>query len=131
MQQTASYFRNSNLGGASPVESEILAFGLCNDRLAKAADGRTRIDALARNHELWSILVRDLSGDGNKLPEALRNQLISIGFWSMTYSNMAISKDLSLQPLIDVNRNISDGLRMQRRAQAVMPDSTKLSVRSA
>ncbi len=131
MQRPTPYSRNANLGGASPAEAEILAFGLCNDRLAKAHDGRARIEALAQNHQLWSILVRDLGGDGNRLPTLLKDQLIGIGLWSMAYSNMAIAKDLSLLPLIEVNRNISDGLRMQQRISPSVAEPATLSTRSA
>ncbi len=131
MQRPTPYSRNANLGGASPAEAEILAFGLCNDRLAKAHDGRSRIEALAQNHQLWSILVRDLGGDGNRLPAPLKEQLIGIALWSMTYSNMAIGKDLSLRPLIEVNKNISDGLRMQQRIPPAAAEPTVLSARSA
>ncbi len=114
MQRPTAYQRNSNLGGASPAETEILALGLCNDRLSKAHDARTRIEALAKNHQLWSALVRDLSSVTNLLPANLKDNLLQLGLWSMAYSNMAITKDIPLQPLIEVNRNISDGLRMQR-----------------
>jgi flagellar protein FlaF len=126
MQQNASYFRMDHLGGASPVESEILAFGLCNDRLAKATDGRSRIEALARNHQLWSLLVRDLGSEGNRLPSALKDQLIGIGLWAMAYSNLAIVKNISLQPLIEVNRNIGDGLRLQRRTPETVTQPAEL-----
>ncbi len=107
------YRSASNLGGASPVETEILALGLCNDRLAKANDARARVEALSRNHNLWSMFLRDLSGTNNRLPQSVKDPLIQLGLWSMAYSNLALTKNLSLQPLIEVNRNIQDGLRQQ------------------
>ncbi len=113
MQRPNAYTQAANVGGASPRETEILAFGLCNARLAKAADVRSRIDALNKTHQLWSLLVRDLAGDENKLPAPLKEQLISLGFWAMNYSRKAIGSDLSVQPLIDVNTNILEGLRAQ------------------
>jgi flagellar protein FlaF len=113
MQSNASYFRTPQLGGATPRETEILAFGLCNDRLAKADTSRTRIEALHKTHQLWSVLVRDLQSPGNSLPENLKQQLVSLGIWAMMYCTRGIPEDLPVQPLIDVNRNMIDGLRAQ------------------
>ena len=113
MKRHAAVYRASSLGDTSPAEAEILAFGFCNDRMAKARNGKERIEALARNHQLWSMLVRDLSSGENRLPPAIKSNLLELGLWSMAYSNLAITKDLPLEPLIAVNRNLSDGLRMQ------------------
>jgi flagellar protein FlaF len=113
MQSNASYSRTPQLGGATPRETEILAFGLCNDRLARADTSRTRIEALHKTHQLWSMLVRDVQSPGNSLPETLKQQLASLGIWAMMYCTRAIPEDLSVQPLIEVNRNMIDGLRAQ------------------
>ena len=113
MQHRETYSQAVHIGGASPRETEILAFGLCNARLAKVSDPKARIDALNKTHQLWSLLVRDLCSDGNKLPAPLRQDLIGLGFWAMRYCNVAILRDLPLEPLISVNQNILEGLRAQ------------------
>ena len=115
MQRNAGYFPPPRLGGATPRETEILAFGLCNDRLSKADT------ALHKTHQLWSVLVRDLQSPGNSLPETLKHQLVSLGTWAMMYCTRAIPNDLSVQPLIDVNRNMIDGLRAQSGATKPSP----------
>ena len=117
MQRGDVYFQAPDLGGASAREAEILAFGLCNARLSRATDSKSRIDALHKTHQLWSLLVRDLAGDTNQLPKPLKDELISLGFWAMRYSVAAAGQDLPLQPLIDVNQNIADGLRLQAAHQ--------------
>ncbi len=53
----------------------------------------------------------------NALPAELKNQLIGLGAWSMRYSTLALLQDLSLEPLIEVNRNIAEGLAMQNTAR--------------
>jgi flagellar biosynthesis regulator FlaF len=113
MMRNASYFRAPQLGGATPQETEIIAFGLCNDRLSKADGPRTRIEALYKTYQLWSLLVNDLSLPGNALPHDLKQQLVSIGLWAKVYSNRAVTGDLPVQPLIDVNCNMIEGLRAQ------------------
>ncbi len=113
MQRPDIYLRTTDLGGASPREAEILALGLCNLRLQRAADATSRIEALRQNHQLWSALVRDLASDGNLLPDPLKHELIDLGFWSMRYSTAAAVSDLSVAPLIGVNNNILEGLKAQ------------------
>ncbi len=109
----SGYRKASNLGGASPVETEILALGLCNDRLSKATDHRSRVEALSRNHTMWSMFLRDVSSPQNRMPQGIKDQLTQLALWTMAYTNQALSTDLTLKPLIEVNRNIQDGLRMQ------------------
>jgi len=113
MARNASYFRMPQLGVATPRETEILAFGLCNDRLSKADTPRARVEALHKTHQLWSLLVKDLELPGNALPDKLKQQLMSLGIWAMIYSTRAIAENLQVQPLIDVNRDMIEGLHMQ------------------
>ena len=122
MSGAAIYARASDLGGASPRETEIIAFGLCNARLSRAITLGERVAALHKTHELWSILFRDLSSDANQLPPHLRSDLIALAVWAMRYSVAAMSSDAALQPLIEVNRNVADGLRAQQsRTPSTMP----------
>jgi flagellar protein FlaF len=127
MRRHSTYSQTIHIGGASPRETEILAFGLCNTRLKNAGDSSSRIDALNKTHQLWSILVRDLSGDANKLPEDLKRQLVDLGFWAMSYSVAAMGSGLSTQPLIDVNQNILDGLKLQQQAHSPKANSAATS----
>ncbi len=121
MPRTPSYFLTPQIGAATPRETEILAFGLCNDRLTKAKTPRERIDALGKTQQLWSMLVNDVGAKENRLPETLKQNLIRLGFWAMNYATRAILNGLSVAPLIEVNRNMIDGLRAQARAPEPTP----------
>jgi flagellar protein FlaF len=68
---------------------------------------------LSKTHQLWSMLVRDLACEGNRMPDQLKQELIDLGFWAMRYCVLAVSKGLDLEPLISVNQNILEGLRAQ------------------
>ena len=92
------------------------AFATVISGLEQSKTDRDRIRALGRNHELWSILMKALAADANKLPDALKSQLVGLAAWSMRYSTLAILHNLPLEPLITVNRNIVDGLEAQIRA---------------
>jgi flagellar protein FlaF len=52
------------------------------------------------------------------LPEGIKANLIRLGLWSMRYSTLAMLRDLSVQPLIDVNRNVLEGLLAQQSTSA-------------
>lgn len=86
--------------------------------MTEAAEGGARIRALGHNHDLWSALVKDLALGGNKLPAPLKENLLALGVWSMRYSTLAILRPLPLDPLIDVNRNVAEGLASQPATSA-------------
>lgn len=113
MQRAVSYFQAPQIGGASPQETEILAFGLCNDRLSRANTAQSRIAALHKTHQLWSLLVQDVGSESNALPDGLKGQIISIGVWAMRYSTQALAADLPLKPLIAVHQQMIAGLQAQ------------------
>ena len=115
MTQTmvAGYQRASEVT-ASPRETELTAFAVVNRMLAAESGDRQRIKALGKNHELWSLLVKDLGHSSNALPAELKGQLVGLGIWSMGYSIKSICDPLlPVAPLIEVNRNIAEGLRSQ------------------
>ncbi len=66
--------------------------------------------------------MKDIALENNLLPPEIKNNLITLGAWSMRYSTLAILQDLPIQPLIDVNRNVADGVAQQMPAPvAAMP----------
>lgn len=122
MQHGLLKYRDAAFAAGSPQETEIAAFALCNKALSGAADAMERIRALAKNHELWSMLVRDLGLEGNRLPADVKQSLLGVAAWSMGYSVRAMGQsDLPVTPLVEVNNNIAEGLRAQRPAAAPPP----------
>ncbi len=106
-------YQNPALDAASPRESEIVAFTLCNAGLEKAATPVERIGALYKNHQLWSTIVKDVAMDGNGLPVELKSQISDLGRWAMAYSIVAMANDVAIAPLMQVNQDMVDGLRAQ------------------
>ena len=96
---------------------------MVNRELATCTEGTPRIRALGRNHMLWSILVKDLALAENRLPEPLKAELIGLALWSMQYSTLAMTRNLSAEPLIEVNRNMADGLLGQGSISGPKADS--------
>jgi flagellar protein FlaF len=123
ISQGAARYRQASRDSVPARETEIAAFRAVIRALDSAHTEDDRIRSFGRNHDLWSMLVKDLSMDGNKLPPALKTQLIALGLWSMQYSTLAILQKLSAEPLIAVNRNIVDGLA----EQAAQPQATTIA----
>ena len=90
---------------------------MINSELATCTAGHARARAVGRNHQLWSILVKDLALADNGLPEPIKAHLIGLGLWSMRYSTLALLRDLPIEPLIAVNANVLDGLSAQDSTQ--------------
>ncbi len=103
-----------------PREAEYRLFGEVTRSLMAAAqapreDLKTRIDALDWNRRLWSTLAADCAAPENKLPEALRAQIISLSMWVGRYSSAVMRFEEDFDALIDVNRIMMQGL-IQRAA---------------
>jgi flagellar protein FlaF len=129
MNRTLAHYETARRATATPQDNEILIFTNTNAELAKArgADAKTRIAALFLNQRVWSAIVKDLSLETNQLPDDLKRNLTELGFWAMRYSTRAMTEGLSLDPLIEVNRNMIEGLAAQR-ANAAPPASASLSL---
>ncbi len=91
----------------------MAAFAAINIRLSTASNEIDRVKALSRNHELWSMQLKDIALSSNPLPPVLKKDLTELGFFSMRYSTLAISRSLPVQPLVEINDQMIEGLRMQ------------------
>jgi len=85
------------------------------------AKDRTRtdpavIDAVHWNRRLWSTLMIDCSDDDNTLPDSLRAQIISLAVWVGRHSTAVMRGEEDVVPLIEVNRNIMEGLAAREAA---------------
>jgi flagellar protein FlaF len=126
MARGFTQYKTNHRVGASPQENEILAFSMANTQLAKAETEPARINALYNNQQLWSVLVKDVALSSNQLPDPLKQQITELGVWAMRYSTQAIANKWPVEPLVEVNRNMIEGLRAQLAiaAKATPPAST-------
>ncbi len=70
-------------------------------------------DALHWNRQLWSTLATDCAVEGNMLPKQLRASIISISIWVGKYSSQVARGEEDIKALIDINKNIMEGLSAQ------------------
>ncbi|MCR6646300.1 MAG: flagellar biosynthesis regulator FlaF [Terricaulis sp.] len=70
-------------------------------------------EALDANRRLWSVLSADCSVPENQLPLAVRGQIISLAMWVARYSSQVLREGADIEPLIDVNRTMMEGLSVR------------------
>ncbi len=121
MHYGARHYQRTSDRSVHPRLIEIAVFRETNKRLSEAADEMERIAALNRNHKMWSILVKDVGLSSNPLPSVLKEDLLSIGFFSMQYSTLSITTSLPVGPLLQINEQMIDGLRLQTAPSTKTP----------
>jgi flagellar protein FlaF len=108
----------------NPRETEYRLFAQVTLALMEAAkcdptDVRGRIDALDWNRRMWSVLGTDCSDPDNGLPAPLRASIISLSIWVGKHTSAVIRREEDIQPLIDINRTVMQGLAGGGSAAAV------------
>lgn len=105
----------------SPREMEYRLFGQVTRALMDAAradssDTKARVDALDWNRRLWSTLAADCGAPGNALAAPLKAQIISLSLWVSKHTSEVIRRKEDIEPLIEVNRAVMQGLSGQTAA---------------
>lgn len=109
-----AYQRNATQA-ENPRDLEYRAFAHVTRKLMLAKEqGRSDIvglvTAISENRRLWSVLAADCAEPGNALPHGLRAQIISLALWVGRHGRAALQDLAALDDLIDVNRQMMDGL---------------------
>ena len=103
----------------SPRDAEYRLFGEVTRGLMEAAeevDAPARMAALDWNRRLWSTLASDCAKSDNRLPEAVRAQIISLSLWVGRHTSAVVRGEAGIDLLIEVNRVIMQGLAPQSAA---------------
>lgn len=112
---TTSAYRQTQRITENPRQAEYRLFGQVTGALIEAKDkkltGGPLAEAIDWNRELWSSLAADCMDDRNRLPPETRAHIISLSLWVTRYSKEIIRKGASMDPLIEVNRTIMQGLQ--------------------
>ena len=110
---TIARYASQQNAAATPREIELRAFRYVNGLLAGAADVPSRVRALHKTHQLWSLLIADLAQPANGLPAELKGRLVSLGLWAQREADARMSDAASLAPLIALHREMIAGLEAQ------------------
>jgi flagellar protein FlaF len=99
----------------SPRDNEDRLFGQVTGALIDAQKDGIRGGPLAEaidwNRRLWHTLASDCMDERNQLPREVRAQIVSLSLWVSKYSKQVTRKGAPMQPLIEINRTIMQGLR--------------------
>jgi flagellar biosynthesis activator protein FlaF len=115
-------YQRASAQAENPRETEYRLFATITSALIKAKEqGRVHLsayaDALDKNRRLWTLLATDCASEGNALPAPLRAQIISLSIWVSRVTSAAIQEGDDIEPLIEVNRAIMQGLAPQFAGQ--------------
>ena len=99
----------------SPRQTEYRLFAQVTLALMEAAkadpgDVAARVDALDWNRRVWTVLGDDCANPANGLPAPLRASIISLAIWVGRHTSAVIRRREDIEPLIEVNRLIMQGL---------------------
>jgi flagellar biosynthesis activator protein FlaF len=77
-----------------------------------------RADALDWNRRMWSTLAADCGRPDNAMPKPLRASIISLSIWVGKHTSLVIRRQEEIEPLIEINRMIMQGLSGGAQAAA-------------
>ncbi len=108
-------YRQASAQAENPRQTEYRLFAQVTLALMEAAkadpsDMTARIDALDWNRRVWTVLSDDCANPENGLPAPLRASIISLAMWVSRHTSAVIRRQEHIEPLIDVNRLIMQGL---------------------
>jgi flagellar protein FlaF len=108
-------YQKAQAAADSPRSTEYRLFGQVTGALIAAErdglKGAALADAIDWNRRLWSALAIDCMDEANQMSRELRAQIVSLSLWVARYSSQVMQDGASLGPLIEVNRNIMQGLK--------------------
>ncbi|MEQ8711119.1 MAG: flagellar biosynthesis regulator FlaF [Rhodospirillales bacterium] len=102
----------------SPREVEAMAFtkaALMMEDAQKAPDDYDKYaQALRFNQLLWTIIQADVTDPANQLPPELKANVVSLSIFVDKHTGSALleGKPEMLNVLININRNLAEGLRV-------------------
>jgi flagellar protein FlaF len=95
--------------------TEYRLFGQVTGALLTAkesnAAGAPLVEAVDWNRKLWRTLAADCMDDRNTLTQDVRAKIISLSLWVAKYSRSVTREKAPLDPLIEINRTIMQGLQ--------------------
>ena len=108
-------YQRVQLAVESPRTTEYRLFGQVTGALIDAktvgSQGAPLIEAIDWNKRLWRTLAADCMDDRNTLTQDVRAKIVSLSLWVSKYSRRVTRDKAPLDPLIEINRTIMQGLQ--------------------
>jgi len=108
-------YKSAQTATEDPRVTEYRLFGQVTGALLdvqkKGASGTPLVEAIDWNRRMWRTLAADCMDDRNTLTQDVRAKIISLSLWVSKYSRQVTREKAPLEPLIEINRNIMQGLQ--------------------
>ncbi|HUJ04355.1 MAG TPA: flagellar biosynthesis regulator FlaF [Rhizomicrobium sp.] len=108
-------YKNTQRVTEDPRATEYRLFGQVTGALIdvqkNGTTGGPLAEALDWNGRLWRTLAADCMDDRNQLPPEVRAKIVSLSLWVTKYSKSVTREGASVEPLIEINRTIMQGLQ--------------------
>ncbi|MES2293049.1 MAG: flagellar biosynthesis regulator FlaF [Pseudomonadota bacterium] len=112
---TLQAYQNVQRVVEDPRATEYRLFGQVTGALLQAkssnAQGTPLVEAIDWNRRMWRTLAADCMDDRNALTQDLRAKIVSLSLWVSKYSRKVTREKAPLDPLIEINRTIMQGLQ--------------------
>jgi flagellar protein FlaF len=107
-------YKSAQTATENPRVTEYRLFGQVTGALLDAQKtgtiGTPLVEAIDWNRRLWRTLAADCMDDRNTLSQDVRAKIISLSLWVSKYSRQVTREKAPIEPLIEINRNIMQGL---------------------
>jgi len=114
---TLKAYQNAQVVTENPRATEYRIFGQVTGALINAQKSdigvSARAEAVDWNRRLWRTLAADCMDDRNQLSHDVRAKIVSLSLWVTRYSRQVTRSGAPIDPLIEVNRTIMQGLQQQ------------------
>src|SRR5580658_2315999 len=111
---TLQAYKNAQVTTEDPRHTEYRLFGQVTGALIEAKtaglQGTPLVETIDWNRRMWRTLAADCMNDRNGLTQDVRAKIVSLSLWISKYSRKVTRERASLDPLIEINRNIMQGL---------------------
>ncbi len=132
-QNKVQAYAQTQKSALSSREIEAMAFTKAALLLENAKNNLEDYDsyasALKFNQLLWTIIQADVVDKENKLPDLLKANILSLSIFvdKQTIQALADSKAEHLETLININKNLAEGL-MTKPADGELPETARPKV---
>lgn len=124
MNQQVRAYEQSQKSNMSPRDVEATALTKAAVMMEEAKSNSNDKDgykkAVRFNHLLWTIIQADIAETENQLPDPIKANIMSLSIFVDKQTTKALQKENHglLQSMIDINKNLAAGLRINDGATA-------------
>ncbi|MGR3541864.1 MAG: flagellar biosynthesis regulator FlaF [Hasllibacter sp.] len=99
-------------------EGEALRRAIAALAAGRSAGFPALASAVHQNRRLWTLLGAQAADPGNARPAELRGRILSLARFASEHGSRVLRRQADVEPLIEINRAVMQGLRAPSEAAA-------------